>query len=129
MIFHYNLATKAFNSGDKKAAKREAEEGARYKHLYLSEKREAVNKTLRLKNKDLNLNEKIDLHGLHKNEVRAALDFFISSIKRKIKAGEIVPNSGLGKGHNVKVITGKGNNSKNSIPVIKEEVQAYFRQH
>lgn len=129
MRYHYNLAAKAYKRGDGKTAKREAQEGTRYKNLYLAEKRSAVERTLASKNKCLNRNESIDLHGLHENEVEYVLDQFVQDLKSKLNTGEITHNRGAKRGHCVTVITGKGNNSKNYTPVVKNEVRRYLKMH
>lgn len=129
MRHHYNQAAKAFKRGDGKTAKREAQEGARYKNMYLAEKRSAVERTLASKNNRLNMNESIDLHGLHENEVEDVLDNYIQSLSHKLNTGEIIHNRGAQRGHCVTIITGKGNNSRNYTPVVKNQVRSYLRQN
>lgn len=129
MRYHYNLAAKAYRRGDGKTAKREAQEGARYKSLYLEEKRSAVERTLASKNRSLNMNESIDLHGLHENEVEAVLDNYVSMLRSKLNTGEISHNRGAQRGHCVTVITGKGNNSRNFTSVVKNEVRSFLRRN
>lgn len=127
MRHHFSLAAKAFKRGDGKTAKRESQEGARYKNMYLAEKRSAVERTLASKNGSLNRNVSIDLHGLHENEVEYVLDEYINSLKHKLSTGEVIHNRGAQRGHCVTVITGKGNNSRFHTPVVKNEVRRYLR--
>uniref|UniRef100_A0A7S3NBE6 Smr domain-containing protein n=1 Tax=Euplotes harpa TaxID=151035 RepID=A0A7S3NBE6_9SPIT len=123
------MAAKAFRRGDKKTAKREANEGKRYKQLYLYEKRSVVERTLASKNSYLNRNQSIDLHGLHESEVEDVLDQYIYGIREKISTGEIASNRGNHRGHCVTIITGKGNNSRNFTPVVKNEVRRYLKEN
>lgn len=126
------MAAKAFRRGDKKTAKREANEGKRYKQLYLYEKRSVVERTLASKNSYLNRNQSIDLHGLHESEVEDVLDQYIYGIREKISTGEIASNRGNHRGHCVTIITGKGNNSRNFTPVgfiEKFSISAYFHNY
>lgn len=125
MRHHYGLAANAFNRGDGAAAKRESQKGKEYKMLYLNEKRMAIERTLASKNTRLNRNECIDLHGLHEKEVEFVLDNFIGTIKNKLDGGIIEHNRG-GRGHVVTIISGKGNNSKNNRPVVKNAVRRYL---
>jgi len=127
MKYHFNLASKAYRRGDGATAKREAQEGNRYKNLFLQERYLNVHRTLASKNSHLNRAESIDLHGLHRNEVEYVLEHFINDIQSKLSTGEIVPNMGARRGHMVTIITGKGNNSRNNKSVIKIEVKEYLR--
>ena len=128
MRHHFNQAAKAFRRGDGKTAKRESQEGRKYKNMYLVEKFSAVQRTLASKNGRLNVNESIDLHGLHENEVADVLLSFITSLREKLNTGEIINNRGANRGHCVTIITGKGNNSRNFTPVVKNEVK-YLLKH
>mmetsp|Transcript_32657 Transcript_32657/g.28914 ORF Transcript_32657/g.28914 Transcript_32657/m.28914 type:complete len:169 (+) Transcript_32657:3-509(+) len=125
---HFSMAAKAFNRGDGKTAKMESQEGNRYKSMYLEEKYSAVARTLASKNSMLNMAESIDLHGLHEDEVENVLSHFISDIQMKLNTGEIQPNSGHRRGHCVTIITGKGNNSRNFKPVVKNEVRRCLKE-
>ena len=129
MRYHFNLAAKAHKRGDGKTAKRESQEGKRYKNLYLQEKYSAVARTLASKNKNLNMAESIDLHGLHENEVEYVLEKYVTDIRQKLSVGEIEPNCGAKRGHCCTVITGKGNNSRNFRSVVKDEVRLYLKNH
>jgi DNA-nicking Smr family endonuclease len=129
MRYHFNQAAKAFRRGDGKTAKREAQEGKKYKNLYLAEKFAAVERTLSSKNSNLNQNTIIDLHGLHENEVEYVLDTYIGNIQGKLNTGEIVHNRGANRGHCITVITGKGNNSRNFKPVVKNSVRSFLKRN
>ena len=129
MRYHFNLAAKAFKRGDGKTAKLQSKEGAKYKYLYLAEKRRAIDRTLSSKNSRLNINESIDLHGLHENEVEEVLDRYMTMLRDRINTGEIAPNRGSRRGHCVTIITGKGNNSRYFNPVVKNEVRRYLREN
>lgn len=129
MRYHFNQAARAFRRGDGKTAKMQSKEGARYKLMYLEEKRRAIDRTLTSKNQRLNINESIDLHGLHANEVEEVMDRYVTMLKERLNNGEIAPNRGSRRGHCVTIITGKGNNSRYYTPVVKNEVERYLREN
>ena len=110
-----------------KLQNKEAKEGAIYKQMYLNEKRNAIDRTLSSKNNKLNIVQSIDLHGLHENEVEDVLDRYIKMLKDKLNTGEINHNCGAKRGHCVTIITGRGNNSRNFTPVVKNEVRRYLK--
>lgn len=129
MRYHFNQAARAFRRGDGKMAKIQSKEGAKYKYMYLEEKRRAIDRTLTSKNQRLNINESIDLHGLHANEIEEVMDRYITMLKDKLNTGEIAHNRGSSRGHCVTIITGKGNNSRYYTPVVKNEVERYLREN
>lgn len=121
MVHLFNSAANSFKAGDFQSAKKFSELGRQYKARFQQIKQENVDKMFNTLNSTDHLDDFVDLHGLHKEEAILKLDQIMKRLKQK---QNLEPLS-----KPFQVITGRGNNSKDGISVIKPRVEQYFRDN
>lgn len=123
MVHLFNSAANSFKAGDFKNAKKFSELGRQYKAKFHQIKQENIDRMFNTLNSQEHLDQFVDLHGLHKEEAIVKLSKVMQEIKSKVESG-VLPVS-----CSFQVITGRGNNSKDGISVIKPWVEQYLREN
>ena len=123
MVTFYQSAAQAYQRGDRSNVQKYKQLGDKYKKMYDNAKNNNASAMFDKVNQNLNRDEIIDLHGLHKEESVIALEERSSQIQARIHQGVLCRD------HRLKIITGKGNNSRGGVPIIKPRVKEYLREN
>lgn len=122
MVHMFKSAAAAYARGDNASVKRYRDLGNKYKQLFHEIKTRSADQMFSKVNQQLNPDDVIDLHGLHKEEAVSKLANHLEVLFEKVDAGTL-PQS-----KTFKVITGKGNNSKEGKAVIRPRVHQFLTQ-